>query len=272
MLRAEESFRGGWEMTEKEWLESSDPLAMAEFVGNDWDRGKADWVPSEFKFSDRRFRLLACACCRLAERTFKSAQLQALDSAEQFVEGRLGPDEFKVLIEGVGDDQGEFHDTLYRDQLPDRKLIAAHLISCACLHPRDQAYPSDCAIEAAFGASFLPPSEVRMFRSSEPKTSAFGQLYYPIVFEIRSVLISGLIRDLFGNPFRPVAFDPRWRTADTVGLARGIYDERAFDRLPLLADALMDAGCADEQVLGHCRSEGPHVRGCWVVDLVLGKA
>jgi hypothetical protein len=79
------------------------------------------------------------------------------------------------------------------------------------------------------------------------------------------------LRAIFGNPFRPVAFDPRWRTADAVGLARGIYDERAFDRLPLLADALMDTGCADEQMLEHCRSEGPHVRGCWVVDLVLGK-
>jgi hypothetical protein len=65
--------------------------------------------------------------------------------------------------------------------------------------------------------------------------------------------------------------DPRWRTSDTLGLARGIYEERAFDRMPLLADALMDAGCDDEQVLSHCRSEGPHVRGCWVVDLVLGK-
>jgi hypothetical protein len=79
-----------------------------------------------------------------------------------------------------------------------------------------------------------------------------------------------LLRDIFGNPFRPVVFDPRWRTADTVALATGIYEDRAFDRLPLLADALMDAGCADEQVLGHCRSEG-HTRGCFVVDLVLGK-
>jgi hypothetical protein len=80
-----------------------------------------------------------------------------------------------------------------------------------------------------------------------------------------------LLRDIFGNPFRPVAFDPRWRSADAVGLARGIYDERAFERLPLLTDALMDAGCADDQVLSHCRSEGPHVRGCWVVDLILSK-
>jgi hypothetical protein len=80
-----------------------------------------------------------------------------------------------------------------------------------------------------------------------------------------------LIVDIFGNPFRPVALDPRWRTADVTGLARTIYEDRAFDRLPVLADALMDAGCADEQIIGHCRGPGPHVRGCWVVDLVLGK-
>jgi len=55
-------------------------------------------------------------------------------------------------------------------------------------------------------------------------------------------------------------------------LARGIYEDWAFDRLPLLADALMDAGCADEDVIGHCRSDSPHVRGCWVVDWMLDKA
>ena len=95
---------------------------------------------------------------------------------------------------------------------------------------------------------------------------------YPLTFDIRSVPVSGLLRDIFGNPFRPVAFDPRWRSADAVGLARGIYEDRAFDRLPLLADALMDAGCDDDQVISHCRSEGPHVRGCWVLDLVLDKS
>ena len=82
---------------------------------------------------------------------------------------------------------------------------------------------------------------------------------------------SDLIRDIFGNPFRPVTFDPRWRSSDVVGLARAIYDDKAFERMPILADALMDAGCEDEQIIGHCRGDGPHVRGCWVVDLILGK-
>jgi hypothetical protein len=81
-----------------------------------------------------------------------------------------------------------------------------------------------------------------------------------------------LLHDIFGNPFRPVALDPAWLTSDVLALARGIYDERAFDRMPILADALQDAGCDSADVLGHCRSAGPHVRGCWVVDLLLGKA
>ncbi len=80
-----------------------------------------------------------------------------------------------------------------------------------------------------------------------------------------------IFEDVIGNPFRPVIFDPRWRTADVVGLARAIYEDRVFDRMPILADALMDAGCEDEQVIAHCRDAGPHARGCWVVDGVLEK-
>jgi hypothetical protein len=80
-----------------------------------------------------------------------------------------------------------------------------------------------------------------------------------------------LFHEVFGNPFRPVAVDPSWLTTDVRLLADGIYEERAFDRLPILADALMDAGCANDALLGHLRSDGPHVRGCWALDLLLGK-
>ncbi len=82
-----------------------------------------------------------------------------------------------------------------------------------------------------------------------------------------------LLRCIFGSPFRSVSFDPAWRTSDVVALARGIYEGRAFDRMPILADALQDAGCNNDDILNHCRDTGtPHARGCWVVDLVLGKA
>jgi hypothetical protein len=72
-----------------------------------------------------------------------------------------------------------------------------------------------------------------------------------------------------GNPFRPVPVDPSWLTPAVVGLAQDIYDGRAVDRLPILADALEEPGCTDAQVLGHCRQPGTHARGCWPVDLLL---
>ncbi len=81
----------------------------------------------------------------------------------------------------------------------------------------------------------------------------------------------GLNRCVFGNPHRPTVFDPAWRTETVVALARGVSDDRAFDRLPVLADALEDAGCADTDVLTHCRDRGPHARGCWVIDGLLGR-
>jgi hypothetical protein len=83
---------------------------------------------------------------------------------------------------------------------------------------------------------------------------------------------SDLIRELFGNPFHPVTMSAAWQTSNVTALGQSIYDDRAFDRLPILADALEDAGCDNSAMLNHCRQPGEHVRGCWVVDLVLGKS
>jgi hypothetical protein len=80
-----------------------------------------------------------------------------------------------------------------------------------------------------------------------------------------------ILRDLFGNPFQPVALNPSWRTPTVLALAQEIYDSRAFNRLPALANALEEAGCRDADLLAHCRGAGPHVKGCWAVDLLLGK-
>ena len=80
-----------------------------------------------------------------------------------------------------------------------------------------------------------------------------------------------LLRDIFGNPFRTVTLGPAWRTDTAVSLARVMYETRDFTGMPILADALQDAGCEHADILDHCRGDSPHVRGCWVVDLVLGK-
>ncbi|MFO0822976.1 MAG: hypothetical protein U0792_07630 [Gemmataceae bacterium] len=104
--------------------------------------------------------------------------------------------------------------------------------------------------------SFMPPSSIIQEAAPDPTTERRAQ--------------AAILRDIF-NPFRLVTIDPSWLTSTVVALAEGIYAERAFDRMPILADALEDAGCNNADILNHCRGDGPHVRGCWVVDFLLGK-
>ncbi|MFO0799164.1 MAG: hypothetical protein U0804_16980 [Gemmataceae bacterium] len=88
-------------------------------------------------------------------------------------------------------------------------------------------------------------------------------------FENELVSFLATCHDLGGKP--TTEFNPRWVSTKAQQLATGMYESRDFGPMPVLADALEDAGCADADVLGHCRGPGPHVRGCWVVDLSLGK-
>src|SRR5262249_7206516 len=80
-----------------------------------------------------------------------------------------------------------------------------------------------------------------------------------------------MVRDIFGDPFRSCTIDSAWLTSIVLSLTRTIYDERAFDRMPILGDALEEAGCDNKDMLDHCRQLDDHVRGCWVIDLLLGK-
>jgi hypothetical protein len=95
-----------------------------------------------------------------------------------------------------------------------------------------------------------------------PQARAFAERGRPMM---------AILRCIFGNPFRPVTADPSWATSTVVSLAGQVYESRDFSPMPILADALQDAGCGSADVLDHCRGDGPHVRGCWVVDLLLGK-
>ncbi len=83
--------------------------------------------------------------------------------------------------------------------------------------------------------------------------------------------LCGILRDIFGNPFHLVEIDSRWRSSTVLDLARTIDHERRFERLPILADALMDAGCDSETLLEHCQESLEHVKGCWAIELLLGK-
>ncbi len=187
------------------------------------------------RLSHRQIRLLACGLCE----TYRSyltdeRSLQAIETAYRVADGT--------------DHDGERQ----------RSFVAAHSAA-------NWTYESDMAAEvAAFTCGEREQVSEAIWRAI--RACAFDIYQHP---QTASCL---LLRDIFGNPFRPVAVDPTWLTSDVAALATGIYADRAFDQMPILADALQDAGCDNDDVLNHCRDpKQVHVRGCWVVDLVLGR-
>jgi hypothetical protein len=114
--------------------------------------------------------------------------------------------------------------------------------------------------------------------SSQPSRYALCELFRQITFDVTSfaedrvrIWQCQLIREIFGNPFRPVSLNPAWLTSDVRTIAAQMYESRDFGAMPILADALEDAGCDNVNVLDHCREPGEHVRGCWVIDIILKK-
>jgi hypothetical protein len=166
---------------------------------------------------------------------------------------------------------------------PPRAGVAVALTPLAESLPGRAGTPDDWAelteaVRAIAGGT--PDSDHRPFHGDdhwEQTARLISFLYYhetPPYQQIRAAYHRPeYVRDLFAAVLRRVRFDPAWRTDAAVGLAGAAYDAGAFDRLPILADALEEAGCDVPAVLDHCRGgTTPHVRGCWVVDLVLGKA
>jgi len=132
---------------------------------------------------------------------------------------------------------------------------------------------SDCAVQKYQGV--MAALHVASLKPASTRDVAFSTGLQRDKRELASARAANIsiLRDIFGNPFRPVAFDPEWRTSTAVALAKQMYDARDFGAMPILADALQDAGCENEDVLNHCRdANGVHVRGCCIVDLVLGKS
>ena len=139
----------------------------------------------------------------------------------------------------------------------------AALDACTRLTPRRAFGPREAVAEVAVEVALEVFNLVRIpvIRAT---IAELGRRHY-----------AALLQDLFGNPFRPPTVEPswlHWNDGTAVKLAQAIYEERAFGRLPVLADALEDAGCDNADILNHLRGPGPHVRGCWAVDLLLGKS
>jgi hypothetical protein len=220
-------------MTEAEWRTARDPYLMLEFL-----RGKA---------SDRKLRLFVVTCCRRVWDGLRDVRSRtAVEVAERFADRKASEDELLAAHDAA---YLAVDDCLEYSAFSEDQAVAAYLAAAAHVDEaweRHDQFPGDAALHS------LQYAIDGLLEDCEPKQAA-------------------LIREVIGNPLRPVALDPRWLTSTVVGLAQAIYDDRAFDRLPILADALEDAGCDNADVLAHLRGDGPHFRGCWALYLVLGK-
>lgn len=225
-------------MTEAEWLACNDPTKMLKFL-----RGRA---------SERKLRLFACACCRrIWPRYWDERSRRVVEIGERFADGEVTFEELRIAGQLTWETAREAGGGL---EMEDMAVIA----SSADVAEADAFTAASQGSEACRGGANSDrtlefPDEDRFLEEEGPQAD--------------------LLRDIFGYllPRGPVKVRLDWNNSTIPKLARIIYDSRSFSDLPILADALEEAGCIDPYVLAHCRQAGEHVRGCWVVDLILGK-
>jgi hypothetical protein len=247
--------------TEAEWLACWEAGRMLEYV---WQRDRV----ARPRACRRQLRLFACACCRRAWHLLPEGPLwDALQTCERYAEGLIDSAQRRAV-------RAQAHEEANREG-PLPVMMAARSIWCAA---------AGSALAAATGAQSYAANA--LLHEALQKAGPFATAAESRAVAGRTIGAewrrhSLLVREVFGNPFRPAAVDPAWLAWNggvVVRLARAAYEERRLltglldnARLAVLADALEEAGCADGQILGHLRDGGEHVRGCFLVDCLLGK-
>jgi hypothetical protein len=244
-------------MTEGEWLACTDPKPMLAFLS-----GRA---------SDRKLRLFAVACCRRVLHLLDDAHQTSADLSEEYADTQR---------------RGGLHAARRVREQSARRMSEEEYdagTDVAYFRARARNWAASSVWEAArprpaTAAKAHHPAAVALSWCLRADEEERGLVTDPLLRVGPSALEAeaqaNLLRDIFGNPFRPAKLRKSWlkKNGDAVvRLAQTIYDERAFGRMPELADALEDAGCTDTVILGHLRGPGPHVSGCSAVDLILGK-
>jgi hypothetical protein len=229
-------------MTEAEWLATKNPILLVRLAERLLrNAGRIA--------SGRKFLLLGCACCRSVSPPITEACcLRAIEVAEMAADGGATRADYEAVAHLMGD----------ASILAGGPIFHPTTAVCALIHDREDRVESGIQALVICAEVEAPVASLRFWK-------------WPHQWK-RYKFYVGLIRDIFGNPFRSVTPAPHWCTSDAVAMARGMYESRDFSAMPILADALQDAGCDNPDVLDHCRGpNGKHVRGCWVVDLILGR-
>jgi hypothetical protein len=243
-------------VTEVEWLTATDPAPMLKVV-----RDKA---------SDRKLRLFGVACCRMVWQDFQEERIRRLvDVSEEFADGIANLQQLQSVRQeaerAYASNQG---DSGNQD------------VEEAALGLGERLDLTKVLRWAVYSTVFFDVESWLRRCDSDADQDGKNRAFAVALDQQRiraKTAHAALLHDIFGNPFRPVVVGPRWLTSSVVDLARSIYeaDPRqagGYMGMPILADALMDAGCDNDDILNHCRGEGPHVRGCWVLDLLTGRA
>jgi histone H3/H4 len=257
-------------MTETEWLSCQDPQPMLEYLRQ------------SRRMSDRKARLFSCACCRrilhhLTDDRFR----KALKVAERYADGLLAKEVFAEAAANAREANKELPLSQRLDPLRSTAVLASQLY----LAYQDAPVAERLASTAASAILCLMDWRKVRGRWSRPESTAWHvwrvrDLEGPDARNEENRAQSILLRCIVGNPFEPApAIGPAmltWQSGLVVKLAEAAYEERVLpartlkpDRMAVLADALQEAGCENEEVLAHLRSPGPYVRGCFAVDLLL---
>ncbi|VTR96288.1 Uncharacterized protein (Fragment) OS=uncultured bacterium PE=4 SV=1 [Gemmata massiliana] len=248
-------------MTEADWLACENPWDMLEAL---FTRARSRAA------SDERYRQFGIACCRRLGDVLDVADTDALDCLELHAKSGLCEALLRARqVRLQGDRMNNPVTRMPWTYQPVEFRAAARVFASSAVWSCTRKRDTQAAL--AYYAAGCAKAHLRAAdRGLEPTTSLLRELEREPDPTERAAQ-ADLLRDIFGNPFRPVAFSPKWRTSTARAVALQMYESRDFSALPILADALQDAGCDSAHVLDHCRGEGPHVRGCWVVDRVLGK-
>jgi hypothetical protein len=237
-------------MTENQWRQARRPRDV--------------YRPGLHRVNARKTRLLVCGYCRhIGSHIINPHRDAAIDVAERFADGEVGEQELSPMADSVrrAGTAGELSHgwAQVKDDCTGELYVGEFLVN-------DERF-----LRLAVDGEIDMASVLSAFEEvTEWGTTADFQRLNELRFQDAERCVqSALVREIFGNPFRSVEFLPSWRADASVALARQMYESRDFSRMPVLAEALEDAGCDDEQLLGHCRDHEPHVRGCWAVDLVL---
>jgi hypothetical protein len=243
-------------MDEAEWMECAEPQKMLKFLGE--------------KASDRKMMQFSAACLRRIWHLLTDDRSRNLvEVTERFLDGTVSEEDADRVYDAFSAayEKGDLQDGA-RGNTHEAVLNVAQSGRLAAVTVAHEV-AAVIGGEAAENSPTAQPGPGGWVEKTVAwESAAMGEKAAQTPF----------LRDIFGSPFRPVALDPAWRTPPVVALATAAYEERILpsgtldpDRLAVLADALEESGCDNADILDHLRGPGEHVRGCWVVDLLLGK-